>query len=42
MVEDTNKVFMDDFSVAGDSFDRCLSHLAEFLKRSEEFNVVLN
>ncbi|XP_019071112.1 uncharacterized mitochondrial protein AtMg00860-like [Solanum lycopersicum] len=27
MVEKTLEVFMDDFSVVGDSFDRCLSHL---------------
>ena len=41
MVE-TIKVFMDDFSVVGDSFDRCLSHLEEVLKRCEDFNLVLN
>ena len=29
MVEDTIEVFMDDFSVVGDSFDRRLSHLNE-------------
>ena len=33
MVEDTIEVFMDDFSVIGDSFDRCLSHFANVLKR---------
>ncbi|XP_015057493.1 uncharacterized protein LOC107003699 [Solanum pennellii] len=42
MVEDTVEVFMDDFSVVGDSFDRCLSHLAEFFKRCEDSNLVLN
>ena len=42
MVEDTIEVFMDDFSVVGDSFDRCLSHLEEVLKRCEDFNLVLN
>ena len=34
MVEDTIEV--------GDSFDRCLSHLSEVLKRYEDCNLVLN
>ncbi|KAH0634861.1 hypothetical protein KY284_037647 [Solanum tuberosum] len=42
MVEDTIEVFMDDFSVVGDSFDRCLDYLAEVLKRCEDCNLVLN
>ena len=42
MVEDTIKVFMDDFSVVGDSFERCLNNLSEVLKRCEDFNLVLN
>lgn len=42
ILEDTIEVFMDDFSVIGDSFDRCLSHLAKVLKRCEDFNLVLN
>ena len=29
-------------SVVGDSFDCCLSHLAEVLKRCEDCNLVLN
>jgi len=29
MVEDTIEVFMDDLSVVGESFDRCVGHLAE-------------
>ena len=29
-------VFMDDFSMVGDSFERCLSHLSEVLKRCED------
>ena len=41
-VEDAIKMFMDDFSVVGDSFERCLSHLSEVLKRCEDFNLVLN
>ena len=42
MVEDTSEVFMDNFSVVGDSFERCLSHFSEVLKRCEDFNLVLN
>ena len=42
IVEDTIEVFIDDFSVAGDSFERCLSCLCEGLKRCEDFNLVLN
>ena len=42
MVDDTIKVFMDDFSVVGDPFDRYLRHLAEVLKRCEDCNLVLN
>ena len=42
MVEDTIEVFMDDFTVVGDSFERCLSHLSEVLKRCEDCNLVLN
>ncbi|XP_015075494.1 uncharacterized protein LOC107019564 [Solanum pennellii] len=39
---DTIEVFMDDFSVVGDTFDRCLSHLAEALKRCDDCNVVIH
>ena len=42
MVEDTIEVLMDDFSVVGDSFDHCLNHLSEVLKRCEDCNLVLN
>ena len=42
MVENTIEVFMDDFSVVGDSFERCLSYLSEVLKRCEYCNLVLN
>ncbi|GKC46223.1 reverse transcriptase domain-containing protein, partial [Tanacetum coccineum] len=34
MSEKTMEVFMDDFSVFGDSFDSCLSNLEKMLKRS--------
>ena len=42
IVEDTIEVFMDDFSVVSDSFDHCLYHLTEVLKRCEDCNLVLN
>ena len=42
MVEDTIEVFMDDFSVVGDSFERCLTNLSVILKRCEDCNLVLN
>jgi len=41
-VEKTIEVFMDDFSVFGSSFDECLHHLKNVLKRCEECNLVLN
>ncbi|GJR95978.1 reverse transcriptase domain-containing protein [Tanacetum coccineum] len=40
--EKTMEVFMDDFSVFGDSFSTCLSHLDKMLKRCEDTNLVLN
>nr|GEW27435.1 retrovirus-related Pol polyprotein [Tanacetum cinerariifolium] len=42
MIEETMKVFMDDFSVFGDSFSSCLSHLDKMLKRCKDTNLVLN
>ncbi|PWA87837.1 reverse transcriptase domain-containing protein [Artemisia annua] len=42
MIEKTMEVFMDDFSVYGDSFTSCLSHLEKMLKRCEDTNLVLN
>ena len=42
MVEYTFDVFMDDFSVVGDSFEQCLTNLSEVLKRCEDCNLVLN
>ena len=42
MVEDTIEMFMDDFSVVRDSVKHCLNHLAEFLKRCKDCNLVLN
>nr|GEW82068.1 reverse transcriptase domain-containing protein [Tanacetum cinerariifolium] len=42
MIEKTMEVFMDDFSVFGDSFSSCLSHLDTTLQRCEDTNLVLN
>ena len=42
LVEDIMEIFMDDFSVYGDSFDLCLANLDRVLKRCEETNLVLN
>ena len=42
MVENTIEVFMDDFSVLGNSFDNCLEKLRSVLVRCEETNLVLN
>ncbi|GKB77803.1 reverse transcriptase domain-containing protein [Tanacetum coccineum] len=42
MIEETMEVFMDNFSVFGDSFSSCLSHLDKMLKRCEDTNLVLN
>ncbi|GJW97885.1 reverse transcriptase domain-containing protein [Tanacetum coccineum] len=42
MIEKTTEVFMDDFSVFGDSFSSYLSHLDKMLQRCEDTNLVLN
>ena len=42
LVEDIMEIFMDDFSVFGDSFDLCLANLDRVLKRCEKTNLVLN
>nr|GEY24122.1 reverse transcriptase domain-containing protein [Tanacetum cinerariifolium] len=42
MVEKTMEVFMDDFSVFGNSFENCLSHLDKILQRCEDTNLSLN
>ncbi|GJU51056.1 reverse transcriptase domain-containing protein [Tanacetum coccineum] len=42
MIEKTMEVFMDDFSVLGDSFSSCLSHLDTMLQWCEDTNLVLN
>ncbi|GKE90238.1 reverse transcriptase domain-containing protein, partial [Tanacetum coccineum] len=42
MIEKTMEVFMDDFSVFGDSFSTCLSHLEKMLKWCKDTNLSLN
>ena len=42
MIEHSMEVFMDDFTVFGDSYDECLENLANVLKRCEDTNLVLN
>jgi hypothetical protein len=41
-VERIIEVFMDDFTVYGDSLDKCLENLSLILKRCTETNLVLN
>nr|GEX32713.1 reverse transcriptase domain-containing protein [Tanacetum cinerariifolium] len=42
VIEKTMEVFMDDFSIFGDSFSSCLTNLDKMLKRCEDTNLVLN
>ncbi|MDV3193969.1 MAG: RNase H-like domain-containing protein, partial [Sweet potato little leaf phytoplasma] len=42
MIETMMEVFMDDFSVFGESFQNCLENLGKVLKRCIETNLVLN
>jgi len=42
MVECFLEIFMDDFSVFGDSFDNCLTNLKKVLSKCEEKNLILN
>ncbi|PKI37508.1 hypothetical protein CRG98_042106 [Punica granatum] len=42
MMKNCIEVFMDDFTVYGDSFDRCLGNLFKVLHRCIELNIVLN
>ncbi|GJX73313.1 reverse transcriptase domain-containing protein [Tanacetum coccineum] len=42
MIEKTMEVFMDDFSVFGDSFSLCLANLDKMLKRCEDTKLALN
>ncbi|GJV56357.1 reverse transcriptase domain-containing protein [Tanacetum coccineum] len=42
MIEKTMEVFMDDFSVFGNSFGNCLSHVEKMLQRCEDTDLCLN
>nr|GEV12883.1 reverse transcriptase domain-containing protein [Tanacetum cinerariifolium] len=42
MIEQTMEVFMDDFSVFGNSFSTCLTNLKRMLKRCEDTKLALN
>ncbi|GKB34270.1 reverse transcriptase domain-containing protein, partial [Tanacetum coccineum] len=42
MIEKIMEVFMDDFSVLGNSFGNCLSRVDKMLKRCEDTNLCLN
>jgi hypothetical protein len=42
MVERFLEIFMDDFSIFGNSFNDCLTNLEKVLSRCEEKNLVLN
>ncbi|GJZ61768.1 reverse transcriptase domain-containing protein [Tanacetum coccineum] len=42
MIEESVKVFMDDFSFFGNSFDKCLNSLDKMLQRCKDTHLVLN
>ncbi|GKC08651.1 reverse transcriptase domain-containing protein [Tanacetum coccineum] len=42
MIEESVEVFMDDFFVFGNSFDKCLNNLDKMLQRCKEAHLVLN
>ncbi|GJY98307.1 hypothetical protein Tco_0515217 [Tanacetum coccineum] len=42
MIEESVEVFMDDFSVFGNSFDKCLNNLDKMLQRCKDVHLVLN
>nr|GEX38155.1 reverse transcriptase domain-containing protein [Tanacetum cinerariifolium] len=42
MIEQTMEVFMDDFSIFGNSFSTCLTNLEKMLKRCEDTELALN
>nr|GEY89790.1 retrovirus-related Pol polyprotein [Tanacetum cinerariifolium] len=42
MIEQTMEVFMDDFSIFGNSFSTCLTNLEKMLKRCEDTKLALN
>ena len=42
MIENFLKIFMDDFSIFGSTFDKCLHNLSLILQRCEDTNLILN
>ena len=42
LVEEVMKIFMDDFSVYGSSFEKCLENLEILLQRCQDKNLALN
>ncbi|GJT41318.1 reverse transcriptase domain-containing protein [Tanacetum coccineum] len=42
MIEESVEIFMDDFSVFGNSFDTCLNNLDKMLQRCKDAHLVLN
>ncbi|GKD39172.1 reverse transcriptase domain-containing protein [Tanacetum coccineum] len=42
MIEESVEVFMDDFSIFGNSFDKCLTNLDKMLQRCKDAHLVLN
>ncbi|GKE53791.1 reverse transcriptase domain-containing protein, partial [Tanacetum coccineum] len=42
MIEESVEVFMDDFSVFGNSFNKCLNNLDKMLQRCKDSHLVLN
>ncbi|GKD44538.1 reverse transcriptase domain-containing protein [Tanacetum coccineum] len=42
MIEESVEVFMDDFSVFGNSFDKCLNNLDKMLQRCKDAHLVRN
>ena len=42
LVEEAMKIFMDDFSIYGSSFEKCLENLETILQRCQDKNLALN
>ena len=42
LVEEAREIFMDDFSVYGSSFEKCLENLETVLQRCQDKNLTLN
>ncbi|GKB46098.1 DNA-directed DNA polymerase [Tanacetum coccineum] len=42
MIEESVEVFMDDFSLFGNSFDKCLNNLDKMLQRCKDAHLVIN